>query len=171
MVRIWGPLTDRFGNKPVILICGWGLVGVPLAWLFVRSTSDLVPLAVAHLATGAFTAGVALSQTNILVKLAPRARRSVYLAVSAATSGTLGALGPLSGGFLIEALGPFALRRGAIQLSDLHVAFFVSSALQIVFLCLWKHIEEAGAVSPGMVLAQLRDDLALLARGSTRSLS
>jgi len=31
--RYWGELSDRFGNKKILNVCGWGIAVVPMLWL------------------------------------------------------------------------------------------------------------------------------------------
>jgi MFS family permease len=159
MMKIWGPIADRLGNKPVILVCGTVLAFVPALWTMAAPERYFPPLLAAHALSGAFTAGVTLSQTNILVKLAPRARRSVFLAVFAATTGVIGSFGPLLGGRLAGTLGKQTLTVGGLWLTNLHALFALTSALQIALLVFFGRIHETGAAKSMTVVMQLRNDL------------
>jgi MFS family permease len=159
MMKVWGPITDRLGNRPVILVCGAVLACVPALWTMAAPGRYFSPLLAAHALSGAFTAGVTLSQTNILVKLAPRARRSVFLAVFAATTGVVGSFGPLLGGRLAQTLGKQTFTVGGFWLTNLHALFAFTSALQIVLLLFFRRIHETGAAKSMTVVMQLRNDL------------
>ncbi len=37
--RYWGDISDRFGNKKILTICGWGIGVVPIFWLFSENLS------------------------------------------------------------------------------------------------------------------------------------
>ncbi|GIX47312.1 MAG: MFS transporter [Candidatus Tectimicrobiota bacterium] len=159
MLKSWGPIADRLGNKPVILVAGGVLAVVPFLWILAPPAAYTLPLAVAHALSGACLAGASLSQFNILLKLAPPAGRSVYIAVFNATVGLIGGLAPVVGGSLSQALQGFQAIIGGITLSNLHVLFLLSAALQLLALALLQRVQEAGAATPMAVIMQLRNDL------------
>jgi MFS family permease len=159
MMKSWGPIADRLGNKPVMLVCGWVIAIVPVFWLLAREGAYGIPLAVAHAIGGGFTAGIALSQTNMVVELAPERRRSVYLSVFAATTGIVGAFGPIVGGAFAESTRGLRFDVVGIEVTNLHLQFLIAAVLQAGLVLYLDRVEEVGAAKPVTVIMQLRNDL------------
>lgn len=125
-MRVWGHVSDRTGNKPVMTISAMMVSLLPLLWLAPRK-SDLsfylfIPLL--HAAGGFFWAGYNLCSTNLMFRLAPRQRNSIYFGAWAAGNGVAACAGSLLGG---------ALGRWAAQ-HQLTVFFFSLGGLKVLFL-------------------------------------
>ena len=159
MMKIWGPISDKLGNKPVIIVSGWFLIVVPFLWILAVPGKYYLPVLLAHVLTGAFMAGAALSQFNILIKLSPREGRSVYLALFAAITGIVGATAPIIGGSLSSMLGNFSMTISNYTVSNLHVIFIISAVLQAVTIFFILKVKEPAASTPVAVIMQLRNDL------------
>ncbi len=161
MMKIWGPITDMLGNKPVVILSSLLLAAVPLVWLTAIPGIYYVPVMTAHILTGAFMAGAGLSQFNILIKLSPQAGRSVFLALYAAITGLTGALAPLAGGALAGSLGNFSPVIFGQTLTGLHLLFLISSILILISVIFASRINEEGSATPMAVVLQLKNDLNL----------
>jgi MFS family permease len=159
MMRTWGPLTDKFGNKPVILVASTVLILVPVIWLFALPQAYLLPLTVAHALSGAALAGATLSHFNISMKLSPQAGRSVYLAAYTAVTGLIGGTAPIICGYLSELLQGIQIALGGYQMTGLHTIFLLSAALQFLILPGFLKLQETGAASPVAIIIQLQNDL------------
>ncbi|RMH37058.1 MAG: MFS transporter [Nitrospirae bacterium] len=161
MMKLWGPIADHHGNRPIMIVCGSVLALVPLLWLLAKPGSQVVlPVLAAHILTGAASAGLSLSQFNIQLKLSPRVGRSAYLAVFAATVGMAGGVAPVIGGAIYQALlADFHLSFAGYAVTGYHVLFFVSMLLMILCVGLVTALHEVGAAPPYAVILQLRNDL------------
>ncbi|MDB4349751.1 MFS transporter [Omnitrophica bacterium] len=159
MMKIWGPISDKLGNKPVIIVSGLVLAIVPFIWVLALPGNYYLAVLAAHILSGAFMAGAALSQFNILIKLSPAQGRSVYLALFAAITGLAGALAPIVGGSLSKILEGFSLTVLAYNVSNLHVVFIISSLLQILTIFFILKVREPAASTPVAVIMQLKNDL------------
>ncbi|MFC1590253.1 MFS transporter [Candidatus Omnitrophota bacterium] len=159
MMKIWGPISDKLGNKPVIIVSGWFLIVVPFLWILAVPGRYYLPVLLAHVLSGAFMAGAALSQFNILIKLSPKEGRSVYLALFAAITGIVGAAAPIVGGSLSNMLGNFSMTVLNYNVSNLHVIFIISAALQAVTIFFILKVKEPAASTPVAVIMQLKNDL------------
>ncbi len=159
MMKIWGPISDSLGNKPVIIVSGAILVAVPFIWVLALPVNYYIPVLIAHMLSGAFMAGASLSQFNIMIKLSPVKGRSTYLAVFAAIVGIAGAIGPIVGGFLTSLFSNIDAQAFNYNITNLHAVFILSAILQaITFLFILK-IDEPSAASPVAVIMQLKNDL------------
>jgi len=103
-LKAWGRLCDQFGNRPVLQICAtiWSLAALGM-WMFAgpRWHWQLFP---GYFVVGAATAGFQLAQFNLMLKLAPREKRSAAVAVFLAVTSLLTAAGPALGGQFVSHL-------------------------------------------------------------------
>ena len=159
MMKIWGPISDKLGNKPVIIVSGWFLIIVPFIWIAAAPDRYYLPILSAHVLSGAFMAGAALSQFNILIKLSPKEGRSVYLALFSAITGIVGALAPIIGGVLSQILEGFSAVVLNYNITNLHVIFAASAVLQAMTIFFILKVKEPAASTPVAVIMQLKNDL------------
>ena len=161
MMKIWGPISDKLGNKPIIMVCVVFLVFVPFIWIVALPGKYYLQVLAAHLIAGAFSAGVSLSQFNILIKLSPSQGRSTYMAIFSAMTGFIGALAPLAGGKAVTALTGMGFSVYSYSVTSLHLVFIASAILQALSLLVLVAVNEPASASPVAVLIQLRNDLNL----------
>lgn len=159
MMKVWGPISDRLGNRPVIVVSTWVLILIPFIWIAATPRAPGLPLLVAFALSGAFMAGASLSQFNILIKLSPQRGRSIYLALFAAITGLAGAIAPIVGGFLVRRLSTLHLAVAGHPIIPLDLLFLLSSAVQLVALVFLAGVREESAATPMAVILQLRNDL------------
>ncbi len=159
MMKIWGPISDKLGNKPIIIVSGAVLILVPFIWILALPGNFYIPVMTAHILSGAFMAGAMLSQFNIMIKLSPVEGRSIYLALFAAISGTAGAVAPVIGGILSGMLEAVNFQFFSYNVTNLQVIFLISAVLQAVTLLFILKIKEPSASTPVAVIMQLKNDL------------
>jgi MFS family permease len=159
MMKIWGPITDKLGNKPVVIVSSLVLVVVPFIWITALPELYYIPVMVAHILSGAFIAGAGLSQFNILIKLSSQDGRSVYLALFAAITGLFGALAPIAGGSISKIMKNFSFSISTYTVTNMHFLFLLSSILIVVSIILAIRIKEEGSSTPVAVVLQLKNDL------------
>lgn len=169
----WGYLADKYGNKPVLMICSGLVLLPPLLWIL--AMPDGIPglwgydpghgfylsltkldIIVLNTLAGIGWAGVGLTQFNLMIGASPADKRTVYVSAMAAVSGLAGGLSPLAGGALMEALSPIAFPAHGFIRSNYHVLFVLSALLRVAALLLISPIREAGSQQTGYVLKQLR---------------
>lgn len=159
MMKIWGPISDRLGNKPVMLVSGWVLIAVPFLWIIALPHKYYLPIFIAQLLSGAFMAGAVLSQSSILIKLSPQQGRSVYLALYAAIIGIVSATAPIIGGGISELLKNTNFTFYSYNITNLHIIFIISSCLQAVTVFFILNVKEPAASTPVAVMLQLKNSL------------
>ncbi len=98
-----GILTDRFGNKPIIII---GLIGAatgPFFWLPTEK-GHYAWLYGAYIVWGVGWAGVLLGSQNLMLKVAPRGNNVGYIAAAQGLGGLFGAVTMVLGGIWLDHL-------------------------------------------------------------------
>jgi MFS family permease len=159
MMKTWGPISDKLGNKPVVIVSSVMLIVIPFFWIIATPDIYYMPILIAHILSGAFMAGAGLSNFNMLIKLSPQEGRSIYLALYAAITGLVGAFAPIIGGNLTKTLQDFSFVIGSYSITNLHLIFMISSMLLIISLLLVFRIQEPESATPVAVVMQLRNDL------------
>ena len=170
---LWGYLADKYGNKPILIIC-CGLVLIPpLMWIpavpdglaglwgqdahgHLRVSLTKLDIIALNILSGVGWAGVGLTQFNLIIGAAPGDKRTVYVSAIAAVAGLAGGLAPVVGGALMEALGHLSFPAHGLIRSNYHVLFVLAAALRVVAMLLVKPIHEAGSRQATYVLKQLK---------------
>jgi MFS family permease len=142
-LRTWGQLSDRFGNKPIMLMSA-------LVWLLTAAVSWLLssPRHYGHLylnyfVTGFMMAGFQqLGQFNLMIKMVPPQNKAHYISVYFSFTNMLIALGPLLGGFILNGLPADAGNLFGIPLTRYHVLIVGSLALCLLTLHLLQTVRE-----------------------------
>jgi MFS family permease len=142
--RVWGPLSDRYGERQVLRAVGLVITLQPLWWLMAGPSSFGLAVMIAASFSGGFVwGGQALATGNLMMRLAPESGKTSFFAVQAAVVGAAGALGPLVGGVLAEAVAAGAF--GAWLPSTLKVVFVASAALRLGGWALLARVPEPSA--------------------------
>jgi HEAT repeat protein len=105
-LKLWGYVSDKYGNRPLLLILSGGLAFTPSAWLLTfpgRDTYNAILLLVSHVFMGVVWSGLALTQFNLLLATAKPTDRANYIAAGMATSSLVGGIAPLVGAALYTA--------------------------------------------------------------------
>jgi MFS family permease len=146
----WGLAIDRYGSRPVIIICAFGLSIVPLAWL-IPQPGSLWILGIEAIYAGALWTGFNLAAFNLPISLSPAKNRTIFLATFAVISGIGFFISSLIGGALAEYWGNFRLLVGPYVLINYHLLFVISSAIRLAAALLMLNIEEPSSkLTPGM---------------------
>jgi len=139
-VQIWGRLSDRETNKPILLLTSFFAALIPYGWLFTDRDAALL-LGILHIQGGLFWAGIRLCTGNLVLKISPVANRSIYFSVFNSVAGLTAVIAPILGGFALKHL-PDLLRIYALPWSPFLVLFFVSSTLRLAALPLLVKVSE-----------------------------
>jgi hypothetical protein len=140
---LWGRAVDRFGARPVLVLCSFGIAVVPALWLFV-TPEFLWLLAVEAATAGTLWAGHGIAAMDLTLNSAPTAKRPYYVAVFGATSGLgFGAASVLAG--LVAAGLPAHLDAFGASWTPIHVLFLASAVARALAAITALHIEEGDA--------------------------
>ena len=157
-MTLWGYLTDRFGNKPLLALSALGTVILPLVWIPMtahRPGWTLMLLTLNNLMGGLFWAGVGLTQFNLLIRLSPSDKTPVYVAVMSAVTGLAGGMAPLLGGQAMHLLEGWHGHFFRYSLSNFHVTFAIAAFLRLLALLFLRPVVDAGSLPARDVLQQL----------------
>ncbi len=132
MLIVWGRLSDRVGNRPLLIFAGLAIAVTPLFWLLTgiaQVQSQLwIYLILFHLFLGGTWAAIDLGSNNIQIAIAPIQHHATFFAIASAVAGIGSALGTTTGGILAQ----YAHYQGIFGV------FFLSAILRLVALIpLW----------------------------------
>jgi MFS family permease len=121
-LRYWGEISDKFGNKKILNLTGYGVAISPLFWLF---SSDIRWIIIVQLYSGFVWAGYNLAISNFILDSVERlslARYSAYFALINSASSFAGSL--------LGALCCWLLQQR--EISPYLVIFFISGVIRMM---------------------------------------
>jgi hypothetical protein len=147
----WGRIADRFSNKSLLMICGPIQLSCIFAWgcFILPGTSAItLPAIIAiHLLLGIGTAGVALANGNIAMKLAPSYKGSPHMACTTMMASLASGVAPLLAGWGCQHLEKSSIALPFLQDSYWYLLFGVACILGIIALVQLGKVEEEGSIS------------------------
>jgi MFS family permease len=128
-LTLWGRAVDRWGCRPAVIVStALRATSLGLLALIIPNAPWMWPLLIVQVVmAGLGDAGLALSVSNLLMKLTPRADPAYFAAFNTMT-GLTAALGPLLASALLAWIGSQTLHLGPLAVGPLQV-FFVAAAL------------------------------------------
>jgi len=151
---IWGFLSDRFGNKPILILVGASLALNLIPWALCvpgQTTFNTVILLSSHLVMGATWSAVALCQFNLLLSTADPDDRANYIGAGMAVTTVIGGLAPLAGATLMASL------RGSFAPEFAYkIVFGVTACIRIIAILFLIPVKEEGAGAFRETLRNLR---------------
>jgi MFS family permease len=128
--RIWGGVIDRFGSKPVLKICVFGISLIPLIWLFVQRDSIWILIPEAAY-SGLLWAGFNLAAFTLPLDRSPKEHRTVYLSVFATVTGLAFFVASLGAGYSAEILSEWTYVLYGNPLNNYHLLFIGSALVRL----------------------------------------
>jgi HEAT repeat protein/Na+/melibiose symporter-like transporter len=165
---LWGFLSDKYGNKPILTLAGYLIALNPLPWIISipgRDTFNTVLLLGSHVLMGMFWCGVTLCQFNLMLSTANSDDRANYLAAGLTTTAVVGGVAPLLGATMMA-----ALRNPFEPVVAYKIVFFTAVFLRIGAVFMLRPVDEPGSKK---IQTALRDLSGVTPRGmrAMRSLS
>jgi HEAT repeat protein/MFS family permease len=152
--RFWGFLSDKYGNKPVLVIAGLALALNPLPWMLAipgRDVYNAVLLLSTHVFMGAIWSAVSLAQFNLILATARPEDRGTYIGAGLTTTAVAGGVAPLLGAALMTTL------RGAFEVETAYkLVFLVTLLLRFGSVFFVLRVREEGATPIRTTLQHLR---------------
>jgi len=140
-----GKTSDRYGNRPVMLLATALLATGPL--FFLLATPEQPGWLWAAWLMWIAWAGINICRPNLMLKLAPAEQNSGYIATFLAVTGACYAVGTVVGGLgfdWLQAVSPFAYY--GLQITHFQFLFVFGSAARMAALLLLWRVPERGAV-------------------------
>ena len=170
--RVWGPMADRVGSKPVLSLSASLYLLVIVGWVFAshpeRHFLTLPLLAVLHMFAGVAAAGVGLTMSTLTLKVAPAGKATPFLSVASIAASVGAGIGPVAGGlmadfFAVRTLGvdlSWASPNGVLELPALSLTgfdflFAIAFVLGLLSLNLLVALREEGELSRETALGEL----------------
>lgn len=126
---LWGYLSDKYGNKPVLFISGLLLALGPLSWVIAQPGANVwnyTVLIIGHISAGFSWTGVVVGQGNIVLAVTPASMRAQGIGLSQAVMTLVGGLAPLAGGVFMQ------LSQSLPPKLQYDILFSANSALRVV---------------------------------------
>lgn len=148
----WGALTDRFGNKPVMLFCmiAWQLQNFIWCVLEPANAWLLYPM---WGFGGVMVAGFTIGLFNIQLKLIPAEAKTLAISLNLAVTSLVTGIAPVVGGWV---LGRF-LAGAEDSLAVYHGAFVLQPALALAACLLLVRVHENAASPLSTVVGAMRN--------------
>jgi len=104
-LRTWGRLSDRFGNKPVMLTCALTWLTTAIVCWLISGPQRYHQLYFNYFVTGFMLAGFQqIGQFNLMIKMVPAENKAHYISIYLSVTNMLIALGPVIGGIILQGL-------------------------------------------------------------------
>ncbi len=132
----WGKISDKYGDKAVLLACTFGTALVPLAFLL-ATPSTLWVLIPAQILSGMMWAGQELSVFNFLLDVTSKKKKAVQLADYNALASIPLIIAPILGGLISDNI--------TFVLSGIPLVFVMSAILRLSAVPLIAKLKEPRA--------------------------
>jgi len=133
MLLMWGRLSDRFGNRPLLIFVGIAIAITPLFWLLTGISQVKeqlwLYLIIFHLFLGGTWAAIDLGSNNIQIGIAPIEHHATFFAIVSAIAGVSSALGTTVGGILAQ----YAHYEGILGIFFLSAIFRLAAIIPLLF--------------------------------------
>jgi len=138
----WGPLTDRFGNRRILLVTAGALPLLALGWVFAKNVPAMLAL---QAFSGFVLAGFNLSTTNYIFDSEEKDRIASTMANFNALNNGMAFAGSITGGLVATAVAALPLAFLAPQ--NIEIVFALSALLRLaVFIGLSRGFPEVREV-------------------------
>jgi MFS family permease len=150
--RYWGRLSDRFGNKKILNVCGWGVALVPVLWVF---SSNILYLMVIQVYGGLVWSGFSLASANFIFDAVTPPKRARCVAYQGIVNGIFVFIGSLMGGYAAGhlpqslSLGPWTWKPSFMLLMVFLVSGIIRLAAAAIFLTKFKEVRPVEAIGHG----------------------
>jgi HEAT repeat protein/MFS-type transporter involved in bile tolerance (Atg22 family) len=150
----WGYLADKFGNRPLLVLCVWGVFFLPFLWFLSHPERYLWSVGVIfgiQVLAGFLWAGVGLTQFNLNVAVAPPEQRAIYMGALSAIVAVVSGLAMLLSGVLMEWMKPFVP-----DPTRFFILFGMAALFRLLVLPWLMRVQEPQGLPTRYVLTQLR---------------
>jgi MFS family permease len=154
----WGYLADKYGGRPILVMCSAGTIIAPFLWTLTNPSyfwMNVGLIVLINLCSGAFWAGLGLAQFNLLLSASPPEKRGTYVAMFSAATGVVGFIFPILGGAAMALLAPFSLQLGPVLLNNYKWMFLLTVLIRVACWGLVTRLRVEENTSTWYVLEQI----------------
>ena len=169
--RWWGPMADRFGNRPVLLLAQSMMATTALLWIGVNHHTLWALLPLIFIIRGTAGAGLQLSRSNLILSLSPEENPSIYIAAFNSLASLATFVVPLFGGGLLDGLKGAHLSLGSLAVTGLQALLAVNFLMRAVAIWLLRGVSEENSrgvrhFAQAMARSHSRNPVALMMRAA-----
>lgn len=157
-IQYWGTLSDRYGNKKILNVCGFAVCLSPVLWIF---GSEIWYLLLIQIYGGFVWAGYNLASANFIFDAVTPGKRARCAAYHGLVGSAFVLAGSLAGAYVIEGLHDTVSIFGLswTPASRFFVLFLVSGAMRLVtaslLLPLFREVREVEPIKHGEFIARI----------------
>ena len=150
--RKWGKLADRYGQKPVVVLCLIFKPVITIVFIFLTKGNVLWVLPFWFFVDSIADAGLTIASNGLMLKLAPRENRSMFIASITAFSGICSGISAIAAGFFLELISGFTILIFGHLFTNYHILFAISALLRFGCIFLGMRIRDPKSSSTVHVL-------------------
>lgn len=157
--KVWGFLADKYGNKPMLALAGFGMVLTPIPWIVCHPGYSFHNNAIiigSHFFMGIIWSGVAVCQFNLMLATTNPDDRANYMGVGMALQAIVGGIAPIVGAMVLDRFIPAGSAASPAALANSYkLLFMITMAFRLGSLLLIFRVHEPGSRKIGDALRDL----------------
>ena len=155
---IWGHFSDRYGNRPILIVTAIVATILPFFWIFTNTSvlSVYVIIPLLHIIGGFVWSGYNLCSVNMIFHMAPPERNSAYFAFWSIFNGLAAGLGAITGGIFSNYADQWVTFLPIISDSGFKLIFLTSAILRFISLFQLRKVREEGGLPVKRLVRILR---------------
>ena len=159
LTGFWARLIDKYGCKPVMMICLRFIGVIPFFWFFTSWSYWLIlPL---NTIGGIAWSGFSLAQFNIMLKLTPSNERASYIGFNTMLVSMVSFVAPLIGGFLLDSMKEVKYDLVFLSVGSFQIMFIISGLLRTLPVRFLKKLVEPKERQEEEVIRVIRSSISL----------
>lgn len=155
--RTWAVAADRYGYRPILVVCMVLKPLVVLGLLLATPGTALWLCAPVFFLDSMLNAGMAIASNGYMLSLAPPRDRSMYVAAITGLAGICGGIATLAAGSFLQTLSGFSITLFGRTWNNFHLLFAICLVLRILCVPLARRIRQPHSASPRDVVEYVRD--------------
>jgi len=156
VARTWGRIADRYGNRPLIVMCTAFKPLIVVVFFLVTPETAIYILPISFFFDSMINAGIAVATNGYMLKMSPQENRSMFIASTMAWAGIFGGLASIWGGTVLRLASDFSLTFLGRSLTNFHLVFALSIVLRTACFFFSFTIKEPESKEVGKVLYYFR---------------
>lgn len=156
--RFWGGISDLFGNKKILNLCGWGMAVIPVLWLV---SAKMFYLILIQIYGGIIWSGFNLAIANFLFDAVTPPKRARCVAYQGLMNGFAVLIGSLLGGVTAGhlpgsiSIGPFVWHPVSMLLMVFLISGIIRFIAAYIFLRKFKEVRDVEPIGHGELIFRI----------------